>query len=112
MLVLYIRTSTLSGKKIILTLNLYTMSKLQVVSPNKLRDTINELYYRTCIQHDTPQRVDSLLFEINSIRQQYEIQEEYELCNVCKTLHAEYIIEKETRIANDKIDDLLHSANI
>ena len=88
-----------------MNLNLNTMA-LRVVTPSELRDNINELYYRTVIQHDTPEKVSEVLKEIAEIRQSYEEQEEYELCAVCVELEAEIALEHDVRVANDLADEL------
>lgn len=80
---------------------------LEVISPSELTDMINEIYYRQCIQHNTPDKIEAVLFEIDNIRAQYAIQEEYELCEVCKTLKEELTVERDVRVANDLADDLI-----
>ena len=85
---------------------LYTM-RLEVISPSELKDFINEIYYRHCIQPNTPDKIEAVLFEIDNIRAQYAIQEQYELCEVCNELKEELIVERDTRIANDLGEELI-----
>lgn len=80
---------------------------LQIMSPSELRDTINEIYYRNCIQHNTPNKIEAVLFEIDNIRKQYEKQEEYRLCQICSELKAELELERDVRVSNDMGDALI-----
>lgn len=84
---------------------------IRVVTPEELRNNINEMYYRTVIQHDTPNKVRDVLKEITEIRKSYEEQEEYELCAICVELEAEIALEHDVRIANDLADDLITMFN-
>ena len=80
---------------------------LAVVAPSELKDMINELYYRHCIQPNTPDKIEAVLFEIDNIRAQYAKQEEYELCEVCNELKEELTVERDVRIANDLGEELI-----
>jgi len=80
---------------------------IQVLAPSELKDLINEIYYRQCIQYNTPDKIEAVLFEIDNIRKQYEIQEEYHLCQICNELKQELIEERDVRVANDLADDLI-----
>lgn len=84
---------------------------IRVVTPEELRNNINEMYYRTVIQHDTPNKVKDVFKEITIIRKSYEEQEEYELCSVCVELEAEIALEHEVRVANDLADELILMLN-
>ena len=80
---------------------------LQVIAPSELKDFINEIYYRHCIQPNTPNKIEAVLFEIDNIRAQYAKQEEYELCEVCNELKEELTVERDVRIANDLGEELI-----
>lgn len=80
---------------------------LEVLSPSELRDMINEIYYRNCIQHNTPDKVEAVLFEIDNIRLQYEKQEEFRLCQICAELREEISIERDVRVSNDMGEELI-----
>lgn len=84
---------------------------IRVVTPEELRNNINEMYYRTVIQHDTPNKVKDVLKEITLIRKSYEEQEEYELCAICVELEAEIALEHDVRAANDLADELIIMLN-
>lgn len=87
-------------------LHLNHLTMLAVITPSELKDRINEMYFRNCIQNDTPDRIEAVLFEIDNIRNQYAKQEAYELCSVCNELKEELIVERDTRVANDLVDGL------
>lgn len=80
---------------------------LEVITPSELTDMINEIYYRSCIRYNTPNKIEAVLFEIDNIRAQYAIQEQYELCEVCNELKEELVAERDVRIANDLGEELI-----
>ena len=80
---------------------------LRPVTPEELTNIINELYYRTCIQNDTPANGELVLMDISTMQQCYANQEEYELSAVCQNMHEEISIEIDTRKANDVGDALI-----
>ena len=66
---------------------------IEVVSPLALVARIEEMYFRQCVQHNTPDKVEALMFEIDNIRVQYASQQEYELCQVCNDMKNVIIVQ-------------------
>jgi hypothetical protein len=61
--------------------------EIEVIAPSDLVDNMEEMYYRACVQHNTPDKVHALLFEITNMEKQYAKQEAYELAGICKDMY-------------------------
>ena len=80
---------------------------LDILSPRVIRVIINEMYYRECIEYNTPENEEEVLRNIKTVEQRYAKQQDYELAAVVVEVYEEIKLEMETRAMNDKVDALI-----